>query len=124
MDGRLKQVRKAKGYTQADMAAMLGYSSKSGYAMIENGRNVPKLHTAIRIARILDMDIEMLFGITPAKSMLDSSAEPMQQLESTQRSEPVRQPESEQRFESKQQAGRQGQGERRSSKPSKDSGTQ
>lgn len=84
MDGRLKQVRKAKGYTQADMAALLGYSSKSGYAMIENGRNVPKLHTAIRIARILDMEIETLFGITPPRSMLDNSNEPMQQLESTQ----------------------------------------
>lgn len=94
MDGRLKKVRKAKGYTQADMAALLGYSSKSGYAMIENGRNVPKLHTAIRIARILDMEIETLFGITPPRSMLDISAEPMKKLESTQQPKSNQHPES------------------------------
>ncbi|PZD94687.1 transcriptional regulator [Paenibacillus sambharensis] len=61
MNHRLKQARKALGYTQSDLAAMLGYRSKSGYAMIENGRNNPPLHIALKLSGILGSDVHTLF---------------------------------------------------------------
>ncbi|RXZ84301.1 XRE family transcriptional regulator [Paenibacillaceae bacterium] len=62
MNERLKSARKAKGLTQADMAALLGYRSKSGYAMVETGRNIPPLGTALKIAMIVGSDVESLFS--------------------------------------------------------------
>ncbi|WP_128659492.1 helix-turn-helix transcriptional regulator [Paenibacillus sp. 598K] len=61
MNAKLKAARRAKGLTQADMAAMLGYRSKSGYAMVENGKNTPPLDVALAIARIVGQDVETLF---------------------------------------------------------------
>ncbi|MFS0727069.1 helix-turn-helix transcriptional regulator [Paenibacillus sp. 1P07SE] len=61
MNARLKAARKAKGLTQAEMALLLGYRSKSGYAMVENGRNVPPLNVALAIAKIVGHDVETLF---------------------------------------------------------------
>jgi transcriptional regulator with XRE-family HTH domain len=62
MNIRLKKARKKKGLTQEQMARKLGYRSKSGYAMIENGRNQATVETAINIAEILDETVEYLFG--------------------------------------------------------------
>ena len=61
MNEKLKQRRKAKGYTQQQMADRLGYRSKSGYNMIETGRNQPKLRVALKIAEILECDVTELF---------------------------------------------------------------
>lgn len=58
---KLKQRRKAKGYTQEQMAVRLGYRSKSGYNMIETGRNQPKLRVALKIAEILECEVSELF---------------------------------------------------------------
>jgi|GEM_PF-1785485 len=62
---RLKEARKAAGLTQSQMAALLGYRSKSGYAMIENGHNRPPLPVALQIAAIVKMDVEELFAERP-----------------------------------------------------------
>lgn len=58
---KLKAARKAKGFTQQFMASQLGYSSKSGYNMIERGKNKPPLTTAMKIAALLDSDVNSLF---------------------------------------------------------------
>jgi DNA-binding XRE family transcriptional regulator len=63
VNGRLKEARKAKGLTQSEMATILGYKSKSGYAMIENGHNTPTLPVALQIAEIVKVDVQTLFAM-------------------------------------------------------------
>lgn len=45
----LKKLRIENGYTQDELAEVLGYSGKSGYSMLENG----KVELTIRKAKIL-----------------------------------------------------------------------
>ncbi|MGC5326963.1 helix-turn-helix transcriptional regulator [Brevibacillus sp. SYSU BS000544] len=61
MNNKLRNARKGKGFTQAVMAKKLGYSSKSGYSMIETGRNTPPLQIAIMIAKLVEKTVEELF---------------------------------------------------------------
>lgn len=61
MNDRLRKARRAKGLTQEKMAKMLGYQSKSGYSMIETGRNRPPLPVALHIAKIVGQEVEQLF---------------------------------------------------------------
>ncbi|WP_158301791.1 helix-turn-helix transcriptional regulator [Paenibacillus mesophilus] len=61
MNDRLRKARRAKGLTQEAMAKLLGYQSKSGYSMIETGRNRPPLPIALQIAKIVGREIEELF---------------------------------------------------------------
>lgn len=58
---RLRQAREEMGYTQEEMAKMLGYKQRSTYANWENGRVMPRLSVAIKIADILGEDIGYLF---------------------------------------------------------------
>ncbi|HHY67321.1 MAG TPA: helix-turn-helix transcriptional regulator [Alicyclobacillus sp.] len=62
MNEALRAARKRKGYTQEQMAKMLGYRSKSGYCMIERGPNTAPLPVALRIAEILEESVENLFS--------------------------------------------------------------
>lgn len=61
MNDRLRKARQAKGLTQEEMARMLGYQSKSGYSMIETGRNQPRLPIALHISKIVGVEVEQLF---------------------------------------------------------------
>lgn len=59
---RLKVIRKAKGYTQQDMAELLGYRSKSGYCQLENGKTKMTIEKAKKIGKILKIDpLELFF---------------------------------------------------------------
>lgn len=58
---RLLRARKEKGYTQEEIAKLLGYKQRSSYANWENGHITPPLKVAIRIAEILEKDVEYLF---------------------------------------------------------------
>lgn len=51
----------ALGYTQDDMAKMLGYKSKSGYCMLENGKVKLTVETAKKISSILGISSEKIF---------------------------------------------------------------
>lgn len=62
MNKALKDARKAKGYTQEEMAQLLGYKSKSGYCMIERGVNQPPLKVALSISRLLERPVNELFS--------------------------------------------------------------
>ncbi|WP_029421817.1 helix-turn-helix transcriptional regulator [Alicyclobacillus macrosporangiidus] len=62
MNEVLRAARLAKGYTQEQMAKMLGYKSKSGYCMLERGPNDPPLKVALKIAAILEKPVEELFS--------------------------------------------------------------
>jgi putative transcriptional regulator len=60
MNNRLKELRGARGYTQADFAAKLGVSRQTVIA-IENGRYDPSLPLAFAIARAFELRIEDIF---------------------------------------------------------------
>ena len=62
MTNRLKQLRKAKGYRQEDLAAALGVSRQTIIA-IENDKYNPSLELAMRLARYLQTTVEDLFDL-------------------------------------------------------------
>lgn len=60
-NNKLKELRTARGFTQAEMAKRLGYKGKSGYCMLENGQVRMTLAMAQKIAEILGVDANTLF---------------------------------------------------------------
>jgi putative transcriptional regulator len=56
----MREVREKKGYSQAEVARKLNVS-RSWINKIENGKTVPSLKMALRIANILDCKVEDLF---------------------------------------------------------------
>ena len=62
MTNRIKQLRKATGYRQEDLAAALGVSRQTIIA-IENNKYNPSLELAMRLARYLQTTVEDLFDL-------------------------------------------------------------
>jgi putative transcriptional regulator len=60
MKNRLKELRKAKGYRQEDLADALGVSRQTIIA-IENNKYNASLELAMRLARYLQTTVEELF---------------------------------------------------------------
>jgi DNA-binding XRE family transcriptional regulator len=60
-NNKLKELRTARGFTQAEMAKKLGYKGKSGYCMLENGQVRMTLEMAQKIAKVLGADANDLF---------------------------------------------------------------
>ncbi len=60
MTNRVRELRKAQGYRQEDLAAALGVSRQTIIA-IESGRYNASLELAIRLARQLQTTVEELF---------------------------------------------------------------
>ncbi|HTP75947.1 MAG TPA: helix-turn-helix transcriptional regulator [Rhizomicrobium sp.] len=60
MNNRLKELRGARGLTQADLAHKLGVSRQTVIA-IEGGRYDPSLPLAFALARVFDLRIEDIF---------------------------------------------------------------
>lgn len=58
---KLKSIRNKLGISQEEMAKKLGYSSKSGYNMLENSNTNISLEKAKKISEIFNMDIEEIF---------------------------------------------------------------
>ncbi|MBH0174746.1 helix-turn-helix transcriptional regulator [Fictibacillus sp. 23RED33] len=61
-NSRLVKARKKKGFTQAELAQILGYKGKQTIANWENGHSKPPLNKAIEMAIILESDVAILFG--------------------------------------------------------------
>jgi putative transcriptional regulator len=59
----LRAVRKARGLTQADLAALIGVSRKT-VNTVENGVFVPSTLIALKLAAALDLPVERLFHLT------------------------------------------------------------
>jgi len=57
----LKQIRKARGYTQEQVAAAIGID-RSSYAYYESGRSMPAFSTMDKIAKALNMSYTQLFA--------------------------------------------------------------
>jgi len=62
MINRIKQLRKAKGYRQEDLAEALDVSRQTIIA-IENNKYNPTLELAMRLARYLNTTVEELFEL-------------------------------------------------------------
>lgn len=60
MKNRLEEVRKAKGITQEELAAILEVSRQT-IGSLENGRYNPSILLAFKIARYFQMAIEDIF---------------------------------------------------------------
>lgn len=60
MKNRLEEIRKLKGITQEDLAAILEVSRQT-IGSLENGRYNPSIILAFKIARYFDMSIEEIF---------------------------------------------------------------
>jgi putative transcriptional regulator len=56
----VREQRSEIGLTQADLAAALGVSRQTVIS-IENGRYLPSLPLAFRLARVFDVALEQLF---------------------------------------------------------------
>ena len=61
-NNRLKKAREEKELNQEQLAKLVGAMGKSSVSNWENGYSTPTLETAIRLARVLNKDIEFLFG--------------------------------------------------------------
>jgi putative transcriptional regulator len=70
---RLANARKEKKLTQEQLGLLLGYTGRQSVANWENGHCVPTLSTAIEIAKILDKDVEFLFGYEVQDSYTSSA---------------------------------------------------
>ncbi|MBC6308162.1 helix-turn-helix transcriptional regulator [Listeria sp. FSL L7-1582] len=57
----LINARKEKGYTQQDLAILLGVGT-STVSNWETGYSQPNLDTGIRVSSLLDKDVTFLFG--------------------------------------------------------------
>lgn len=57
----LKRLRKEKGYTQQELANILGVG-KSTISMYEVGERVPDYDMLAKIAQVFNVDINILFG--------------------------------------------------------------
>lgn len=66
MKNRLRDLRKARGWTQEDLAVELDVSRQTINAL-EAGRYAPSLPLAFQIARLFDLTIEEVFddGLEP-----------------------------------------------------------
>ena len=62
MTNRIKELRKAKGYRQEDLAAVLGVSRQTIIA-VENNKYNPTLELAMKLARYLQTTVEELFQL-------------------------------------------------------------
>ncbi len=60
LGNRLKDARTAAGFTQAELAALIGVSRKT-VNTIENGVFIPSTVLALRLARALETTVEALF---------------------------------------------------------------
>ncbi len=60
MRNRVREQRAQRGLAQAELAAILGVSRQTVIS-IENGRYLPSLPLAFRLARFFDLPVEELF---------------------------------------------------------------
>lgn len=64
---RLKQIRKEKGLTQAEVAAYVGLKSSTTYSSWEQGVSQPDLAKVVKLANLFDVSVDYLLGLTDNK---------------------------------------------------------
>ncbi|WP_294405783.1 helix-turn-helix transcriptional regulator [uncultured Clostridium sp.] len=63
MNELLKQLRLENKKTQEEVAKILGYRSKSGYSMLENGKVELTISKAKKLAELYKVDVKIFFDI-------------------------------------------------------------
>lgn len=66
---RLKELRKAKGMTQNEVAKVIGYSSLS-YARYEKGEREPDINTLCKLADYFEVSVDYLISRTVQENFL------------------------------------------------------
>lgn len=61
MPTNLKELREKAGFTQQEMASLLGYNSLSKYNEIENGKRHLPIRKALKAAEILGCTLDKIF---------------------------------------------------------------
>ena len=64
---RIKALRHDKGYTQEQVAQLIGID-QSDYSKIENGQRFGSLEQCKRLALVLETSVDYLIGITDEKT--------------------------------------------------------
>ncbi len=59
---RVREARRRRGWSQHQLAAIAGIPANT-LSTIETGARVPRVDTALRIARALDLPVERLFWL-------------------------------------------------------------
>ena len=72
---RLKELRKAKGYTQVKMQILTGIA-QSDYSKIESGKRYYTFEQCKRIALALDTSMDYLAGLTDETAAYPRAKEP------------------------------------------------
>ena len=60
---RLKQIRKQKGYSQYQLAELMGYKNHSTLAKVETGVNDITVETLYKYAEVLGVSVKDILGI-------------------------------------------------------------
>lgn len=68
MSAILKELRLKHGYTQNEMAKLLGYKDKSGYCHLENGDVKLSLEKASIVSKLFNVDPSIFFNIKVDKT--------------------------------------------------------
>ena len=72
MKNNIKELRKARGLRQEDMAKLLGVSRQTIVAM-ENDKYDPTLELAIKTARLLEQPVEEIFFLDASNERIDGA---------------------------------------------------
>lgn len=59
---RVREARRRRGWSQNQLAAIAGIPANT-LSTIETGTRIPRVDTALRIARALDLPVERLFWL-------------------------------------------------------------
>ena len=64
---KIKQIRIEKGFSQEKLSEKIDISPRQ-MCTIENGNSYPSIETFVKISKILEIDINNFFNITPGKN--------------------------------------------------------
>lgn len=74
MKNLVRQYREAKNLTQYQLAKKVGLTRR-GILTLEKGASVPRLDNVVKIAKVLDIDLGVLFCVDEYLSTLNVSKE-------------------------------------------------
>jgi putative transcriptional regulator len=63
MTNKIAEYRKKRNLTQPQLATVLGFKTYQSIQQLENGRRIPSVEVAIRIARALNTTVEEIFVV-------------------------------------------------------------
>lgn len=64
---KIRQIRIEKGFSQEEFSEKIDISPRH-MCTIENGKSLPSIETFVKISKILDIDINEFFNLTPENS--------------------------------------------------------